>query len=758
MAFRCICCSCAVLLLLPRDEGAGAEQGLGRAKRKQLWIYALYPGSTVTCDSEFDRSDGRTNYRPRSREIHQVFPLSLSVFFFITVAGPIVPSKGRPFHMTILDPNETFSSLCESVGIDKRLRKAVARLGHSRPTLVQSKCLPLAISSGRDLLVKARTGSGKTLAYCLPVLQKLLKRQSNKSGVGAVILVPTRELCNQVTDVLKTLTYYCENEISIAMLSIGRGRGEKAKQDLERQEAMLRDQPNLVVATPAGILAHVRSGSLDLKTSVETLVVDEADLVLSFGYSNDIAEIVKSLPRICQGFLMSATLSPELESLKKIVLHSPVILKLEQDEEETSGGKLKQFYVNLPPKDKFLVLYVFLKLGLLKGKGLFFVNSTDAGYRLKLFFEQLHVRSSVLNAELPFQSRMNIIEQFNIGNFDYLIATDASSDVRSHKEDDEDDDETIHKNGTAKKRKEDMEYGVSRGLDFKHVSFVVNVDFPPNPRSYAHRIGRTARGGAHGVALSLVDIESQEELELLGVIQEEQPRLPLSKAQTDKFQAIPVEMGGESGQQEQYQPMPLDFNLQEIEGFRYRVEDVSRKVTKNAVKAARAAELRAEILNSERLQNHFEENPKDLQLLAHDRVSTLSTNLQPHLKHIPKYLLPRGMQVANLNKKRKKKVKKGTGGQRRTDNDPLQNFDGDVNIDDLEDDDRDEDFADFLEEDDSESKRPKIDSDSKVFADTKDGTGRSTSGRNEWKSKHRKGKFSNKKRKSDRKTKEPLGI
>ena len=139
---------------------------------------------------------------------------------------------------------------------------------------------------------------------------------------------------------------------------------------------------------------------------------------------------------------MSATLSPEVNSLKKIVLHSPAVLKLEEDDEKNAGkaGQLTQFYLSLPKTDKNLVLYVFLKLGLLKGKGLFFVNTTDAGYRLKLFLEQFHIRASVLNAELPLKSRLNIIEQFNAGNFDYLIATDESSDVGGGKKKNDDSD------------------------------------------------------------------------------------------------------------------------------------------------------------------------------------------------------------------------------------------------------------------------------------------------------------------------------
>jgi ATP-dependent RNA helicase DDX56/DBP9 len=674
---------------------------------------------------------------------------------------------------TLLDPATTWTGLCDAVGIDVRLQKAVtARFQFARPTLVQSKCLALALSGGRDILVRAPTGTGKTLAYCMPLLQKLLQQQTTTTGtatttsIGAVILVPTRELCTQVHDTLKVLTCYCDDVISVAVLSVGQGRGEAQKQDLARQEASLRDRPRIVVATPMGLLTQIRSKHVNLK-DVETLVVDEADLVLSFGYSNDIAEIVKALPRICQGFLMSATLSPELDSLKKIVLNSPVVLKLEQDEsKDILAGKLKQFYLALPKKDKYLVIYVFLKLGLLKGKGLFFVNSTDAGYRLKLFLEQFHIRAAVLNAELPFRSRLNIIEQFNVGSFDYLIATDASADAgnggeSSDEENDNDDEE--HKPKQQKKRKNDSEYGVSRGLDFRNVSFVVNVDFPPNPRSYSHRVGRTARGGAKGVALSLVDIDSHEQVNALLAVQNDQPSVPFAVDAADKLQAVPT--ADTDGIQpitphtrDHAQPMLLDFNLQEIEGFRYRVEDVSRAVTKIAVRETRAAELRAEILNSERLQSHFEENPQDLQLLQHDRIATHISRVQEHLKHVPKYLLPHGMQVANLNRKKKRKRNNGTGGARRSDNDPLQAFDGDANLDGVQDADEDP-LADFMDDGENATKKQKTDVvDEKIFTNTKDGTGKSSAGRTAWKEKHKKGQFSGKKRLKDKKYKHPLGI
>ena len=738
---------------------------------------------------------------------------------------------------TLLDPEHTFASLSEQVGLDVRLRKAVARLGHARPTLVQSQCLSIALQKGRDLLVRARTGSGKTLAYCLPVLQKLLQQSDDKKkGIGAVILVPSKELCAQVHQVLQQLTYYCDDVITLAVLSAGNSSSNNTnrqqREELERQEAVLRDQPDVVVATPSALLTHIRrsqqsrshnsSGSsisnfMDLKSSLEFLVVDEADLVLSFGYSQDLTEIIKFLPRIYHGMLLSATLSPDLDSLKKIVLHSPVVLKLEQENEGTDSHSmqdqrsLKQFFLALPTKDKRLVLYVFLKLGLLKGKGLFFVNTTDAGYRLKLFLEQFHIRSAVLNAELPFRSRLNIIEQFNVGNFDYLIATDLSTDVvvdngKAKKSPepaetysgsgDEDEDEETERDGNTthrddgdrndnhtkskSRRQIDDGYGVARGLDFRNVSFVVNVDLPPSPRSYAHRVGRTARGGAKGVALTLVDINSNDELRQLMAIQDSQPTISLAKASTDNMQAaLPSELlegvgpSASNSIQQQRQPVPLDFDLQEIEGFRYRVEDVGRAVTKTAVRETRAAEIQAEVLNSERLRAHFfDERPADLQLLAHDRIATHISRVQDHLKHVPKYLLPRGMHVANLNRRKRKTRRKNNqnySGERRTDNDPLQKFDGDVDLNGERgvDGENDEDaaFAEFMDdgediEEDSPKKKPKGDAgdQKKVFTSTRDGTGHSTSGRTAWKEKHRKGKFSGKKRLSERKHKQPLGI
>jgi len=658
-------------------------------------------------------------------------------------------SDGESSNEDDMMPEASYAGLLEKLDIDMRLRKAVARMGIIRPTPVQEKCLTLAIEMGRDIVAKARTGSGKTLAYLIPVCQKILKKESNYNvddgdnvGVEAIILVPTKELVTQVHGVVQQLTYYCHEAVTSLKIDGQMSRKQEA--------ALLRDIPKIIISTPAGLLRHVAKNTkvVDLKSSVESLVIDEADLILSFGYTKDVTALVKYLPKICQGFLMSATLSTELDQLKQIVLHSPAVIKLEDvsDKKKKQIGKLMQFYLSLPEKDKYLCIFVFLKLGLLKGKGLFFVNSVNSAYKLKLFLEQFHISSAVLNAELPLQSRMSIIEGFNAGNFDYLVATDESMQDQKkvkNKGYEGDEEDIVDESECSRQRKKeektknnhDSEYGVSRGLDFRGVSFVLNVDFPTSPESYTHRIGRTARGGARGVALSLIDAGSYEQMTLLSQVQESQPKLPIPVSSTELSAVTTTSSEDAIANVGQCQPSPLQFDLKEIEGFRYRVEDVGRAVTKVAVRETRTAELRAEILNSERLKRHFEENPQDLQLLRHDRRATHISKVKDHLKNVPKYLLPRGMQVADLNRKKKRRrVRSSNTPSQRTENDPLQSFDGNVDLEGVAIATDDEDV--FSKSSDLKSKAKKYEV-SRMYIDTSE-TGVSSSGRKEWKMRHKK--------------------
>ncbi|KAI9298632.1 DEAD-domain-containing protein [Neoconidiobolus thromboides FSU 785] len=532
----------------------------------------------------------------------------------------------------VIDQNKSFNDL----GLDDRLLRAVAKLGHVKPTLIQSSVIPLALA-GKDILARARTGSGKTLTYLLPILQNLLlikENENNKSTIKAMILVPTRELCEQVSNQLNEILIYC-GDIKHINLS-----GNVPDKLLKTQ---LKELPSIVIGTPSKILSFLQNKSLNVKTSLQQLIIDEADLVLSFGYEQDLKQILTYLPKACQSFLLSATINKDIENLKQLILRNPVVLKLKED--ETSDGTLSEYSIKCTNNDKFLLLYVILKLQLIKGKCLIFVNEIETCYKLKLFLEKFGIRSCALNSELPLNSRYHIIEEFNKGIYDYIIASDEQKykvDKDSDEEEENSEEEENKEERVIKKRKttfnSDKEYGVSRGIDFKSVAAVINFDFPISIKSYTHRIGRTARGGKSGIALSLISTSNSIEEAVFNKV---------SKSREQKGSPI----------------CPYEFDMKQIEGFRYRCEDAERMVTKLKIKEARVKELKNELMNSEKLKAHFEDRPKDLEFLRHDKPLMQDKNKE-YLKTVPSYLIPKiasvnQEQVIGDNAKEENKKRKG---------------------------------------------------------------------------------------------------
>ncbi|KAM9801224.1 putative ATP-dependent RNA helicase DDX56 [Neosynchiropus ocellatus] len=512
--------------------------------------------------------------------------------------------------------------LFHEMSLDDRLVKAVADLGWSQPTLIQEKAIPLALE-GKDLLARARTGSGKTAAYAIPMIQRILdaKQTVREQDVRALVLVPTKELGQQVQTMVRQLTAYCSRDVRVADIS--------AKADLSAQRPVLMEKPDVIVGTPSRVLAHLSAQNLVLHSSLETLVVDEADLLFSFGFESDLKNLLCHLPKIYQSLVMSATLSEDVQSLKELLLHNPVTLKL-QGSQLPDDSQLQQFSLRCEEEDKFLLLYTLLKLRLVRGKTLVFVSGVERGYRLKLFLEQFSIPACVLNAELPLRSRSHIITQFNQGFYDYIVATDElglpdsapSTGKRRRKTE----------SGAGKSK--DKEFGVSRGVDFQNVANVINFDFPASVDSYIHRVGRTARADKMGTALSLV---SHLEAELLADVEQ-----ALIGAHDDS----PLK--------------PYQFKMEEIEGFRYRCRDAMRSVTKQAVKEARLKEIKQELLNSEKLKTYFEDNPRDLQLLRHDKDLHPAV-IKPHLRNVPDYLIPETLKstVNPLLRQRRKKKRLG---------------------------------------------------------------------------------------------------
>lgn len=295
--------------------------------------------------------------------------------------------------------------------------------------------------------------------------------------------------------------------------------------------------------------------------------------------------------------------------------------------------------------EKFLLTYVIFKLQLIKGKVIIFVGDTDRCYRVKLFLEQFGIKSCVLNSELPVNSRIHVVQEFNKGVYDIIIAADEQEVMGARKSSRKSRDAKIEDNGDAAKASSDedeegessekrrkltakeKDYGISRGIDFQNVACVLNFDLPSTSKSYTHRIGRTGRAGKAGMALSFVIPADQ--------FGKHKPTSVPSAKHDESVLAKITKRQSKLG----HEVKPYHFEMKQVDAFRYRMSDALRAVTRLAVQEARAREIRQELVKSEKLKRHFEENPEDLRQLRHDG-ELRSARIQPHLKHVPDYLMP----------------------------------------------------------------------------------------------------------------------
>ncbi|KAJ6089078.1 hypothetical protein N7499_003925 [Penicillium canescens] len=533
----------------------------------------------------------------------------------------------------------------EALNLDPRLRQALIKEKFTKPTLVQSKAIPLALE-GKDILARAKTGSGKTAAYVLPILQAILQQKTadpSLKATTALILVPTRELAEQVQKVITTFAAFCGKDIRSVNLT------QKVSDEVQR--SLLADFPDIVVSTPTRVYSNVNNSALSLD-KITHLVIDEADLVLSYGYDEEINALSKAIPRGAQTFLMSATLTSEVDTLKDLYCRNPVILKLEEKEEKGAG--VSQFVVKCAEDEKFLLTYVIFKLQLIKGKVIIFVQDVDRCYRVKLFLEQFGLKSCVLNSELPINSRIHVVEEFNKGVYDIIVAADeqevlgiSKSKKREVKEAEQEEEEAKEEMGdsddeeamkdksekkaqTQKRRKmtsKEKDYSIARGVDFQNVACVLNFDLPTSSKSYTHRIGRTGRAGKAGMALSFVVPAEQHG--------KHRPTSIPSTKHDETMLAKIIKRQTKLG----HEVKPYHFEMSQVDAFRYRMTDALRAVTRLAVQEARGREIRQELIKSEKLKRHFEDNPDELRQLRHDG-ELRAARVQAHLKHVPDYLMP----------------------------------------------------------------------------------------------------------------------
>ena len=225
-----------------------------------------------------------------------------------------------------------------SIDLDSRLLQAITKQNFTAPTEVQSEAIPLSLA-GKDILARSKTGSGKTAAYTLPILQSILHGKRSNKNASALILVPTKELAQQVTKAIATFTAFCAKDVRTINLT------QKVPESVQR--ALLAESPDIVVTTPSRAAQNLNNGALSMD-SVTHMVIDEADVVLSYGYEEDLQVIAKAIPKSIQTTLMSATLSTEVDTLKSIFCRDPVILDLK--EKSADAGDVSQYVVRLEPR------------------------------------------------------------------------------------------------------------------------------------------------------------------------------------------------------------------------------------------------------------------------------------------------------------------------------------------------------------------------------------------------------------------------
>lgn len=335
--------------------------------------------------------------------------------------------------------------------LSDNLNKSLKTLGFKNPTEIQSKTIPIALKR-HDILASAETGSGKTAAYLIPLIHHI----SILGNVSGLILTPTRELAQQVTDVSKSLVGY-KSKIETALIVGGAS--------MNNQLRHLKKRPKIIVGTPGRINDHLEKRTLNLKY-FNFFVLDEADRMLDMGFEDQVEKIIRFLPSKRQTLLFSATLPKEIIKLSSKYLNNPK--RADVKENNVIKTQIKQKILNTKTELKYNQLVD--EIALRKGSILIFVRTKYSTEKLKKRLMKDTVKSSALHGDLRQNKRSRILKDFRDDKFRILIATDIAS----------------------------------RGLDVPHIEHVINYDLPQVPEDFIHRIGRTARAGSVGEAVSFI--------------------------------------------------------------------------------------------------------------------------------------------------------------------------------------------------------------------------------------------------------------
>ena len=340
-----------------------------------------------------------------------------------------------------------------ALGLVPELLRAVAEEGYERPTPIQQETIPLALE-GRDLIGSAQTGTGKTAAFMLPILQRLAP--DPRHTLRALILVPTRELAEQVLQ--SALAYGRHTRLSAAAVYGGVG--------LEPQTQALRRGVDIVVATPGRLLDHMERGHVDY-SRLEVLVLDEADRMLDMGFAPDVRRILRELPVERQTLLFSATISPEVDALARTALNGHASVEIGRRAQAADGIEHVIVAVDKLQKRDALAKILQAKPA---GQTLVFTRTKYGADKLAGYLKREGIPAHALHGDKAQSHRTRTLEAFRRGVSEILVATDIAA----------------------------------RGIDVDGIRMVVNFDVPADAEIYVHRVGRTARAGARGLALTLL--------------------------------------------------------------------------------------------------------------------------------------------------------------------------------------------------------------------------------------------------------------
>lgn len=336
--------------------------------------------------------------------------------------------------------------------IDEEIVEALEKLGYEKPSEVQQEVLPLALE-GKDIIVKSQTGSGKTAAFGIPLCQRIEIEQRKSQ---ALVLTPTRELAIQVK----------EDITNIGRFKKIRSAAIFGKQPFDVQLRELKQRVHVIVGTPGRTLDHIERGSMELD-EIKYLILDEADEMLNMGFIDQVEAIINKLPKDRITMLFSATMPEQIEELSRKYMINPT--KIEIQSKSLTREKIKQMYYEIEEDKKFNLLNKVIYTER-PDSCIIFCRTKDNVGTLAQKMKNRGYSASGLHGGMLQKDRIDTIQSFKRGSFNFLVATDVAA----------------------------------RGIDVEDITHVINYDVPLENESYVHRIGRTGRAGSEGVAITFV--------------------------------------------------------------------------------------------------------------------------------------------------------------------------------------------------------------------------------------------------------------